>query len=321
MFVEQYRAFATHGFGDEEMLADSQSRGMELVELQVGYLRPCTNRSGQAVASRHRGIRGVREQPSRATGGKNHTVRIDDTCLNTVLSVTNRQTHAGDMTVTHQHIVQERMFQHGDIRILPHHGGDVEFQDLSGSVSPSVHHAGTAMRGFESTQHMSFVVAIHMPSIADKLAYATRALVGQNVDCGAVAQPMTGSHSVGRMQRGRIVIENRSGHTALSVVCVRFDELILAYQQHFLRSVCAILRNRRASAGGQSFAAKTAISGCRERRAQSGDTRSDYDDHGCTSSMRCNAILASRAVSSSTVMRLTILPCSMFSNAHARYAG
>lgn len=75
------------------------------------------------------------------------------------------------------------------------------------------------------------------------------------------------------------------------------------------------------SAGGQSFAAKTAVSGCRERRAQSGDTRSDYDDHGCTSSMRCNAILASRAVSSSTVMRLTILPCSMFSNAHARYAG
>ena len=51
MFVEQYRAFATHGFGDEEMLADSQSRGMELVELQVGDLRPCTNRSGQAVAT------------------------------------------------------------------------------------------------------------------------------------------------------------------------------------------------------------------------------------------------------------------------------
>ena len=38
MFVEQYRAFAAHGFGDEEVFADGHGGGVELIELQIGHL-------------------------------------------------------------------------------------------------------------------------------------------------------------------------------------------------------------------------------------------------------------------------------------------
>ena len=38
MLVEQYRAFAAHGFGDEEVFADGHGRGVELIELQIGHL-------------------------------------------------------------------------------------------------------------------------------------------------------------------------------------------------------------------------------------------------------------------------------------------
>ena len=318
MLIEQHRAFATDGFRDEEMLAHGHGRGMELVELQIGHLGSGADRRGQSVTRRYRRIGGVRVQTSGAAGGEHHTVRIHDTRLDAVLVVPHRQTHTGHVTVAHQHVVQERVLEHGDVRIGFYHGGNVEFQDLSGGIPSGVHHTGAAVRGFEAAQHVAFTITVHMPSVPDEFAHAASAFVGQYADGGAVAQSMARCHGVGRMQRRRIIIEDRGGHASLGVVCVRFDELVLAYEQHLLGMTSAVPGDRRAAAVGQSLAAETFVTRRRERRAQACDARSDHNDHGCTSSMRCNAILASRAVSSSTVMRLTMLPCSMFSNAHAR---
>ena len=58
------------------------------------------------------------------------------------------------------------------------------------------------MRGFEAAQHVAFIITVHMPSVADELAYAPRAFVGQYVDGGAVAQSVAGRHGVGGVQSG-----------------------------------------------------------------------------------------------------------------------
>ncbi len=129
-------------------------------------------------------------------------VRVDDARFDAALRVAHRKAHACHMAVMHEDVVQERVLQHGDVRIGLHHGGNVEFQHLAGGVSPRMHHTGTAVRGFKATQHMAFPVAVHMPSVADELAYASRAFVRQYVDGGAVAQSVAGRHGVGGVQSG-----------------------------------------------------------------------------------------------------------------------
>ncbi len=116
VLVQQYRAFASHGFGDEEVLAHGHGGGMELVELQVGNLCPRTPCGGNTISSGNLRIGGVRVHASRATSGQNHAVggKI------LVLPV-NQQPDAGNTAVTHDKVFEEGMFDDMDTRILTHH--------------------------------------------------------------------------------------------------------------------------------------------------------------------------------------------------------
>ena len=234
------------------------------------------------------------------------------------VNITLHQPHAGDMAVTHDQIAEKRMFEHADARVVTHHGAHIHFEHLTGGVSPGVHHAGTAVRGFEPTQHRPIIATVHMPPGGDEFAHAACALVGEHIHGCPIAQTMTGRHGVGGVQLRVVVAEDGACHTALGVVGVGFHEFVLAYEQHVVGRFAVQSGNLRTPVGGESLRPHAPIPRCGERRGQSGDAGSDHDDHGCTSSMRCRAILASRAVFSSTVMRLTILPCSMFSSAQAR---
>ena len=56
MLVEQYRAFSSDGFGDEEVFANGHGRGVELIELKIGDLRSGTQCGGQSIAGATAGL-------------------------------------------------------------------------------------------------------------------------------------------------------------------------------------------------------------------------------------------------------------------------
>ena len=148
MLVEQYRAFAADGFGDEEVFADGHGRGVELVELKVGDLCSGTQCGGQSVAGGHCGVGGVRVESARTARGEDHARRVDCAGFGFAVRAPHGKPHAGNVPVAHDQIVQERMFEHVDARILTDHGAHIEFEHLAGGIPSGVHHAGTAVRGF-----------------------------------------------------------------------------------------------------------------------------------------------------------------------------
>ena len=187
MLVEQYRAFSSDGFGDEEVFANGHGRGVELIELKIGDLRSGTQCGGQSIAGGHGGIGGVRVESARTARGEDHARRVDCAGFGFAVHAPHDEPHAGDMPVAHNQIVQKRVLKHVDAPILTNHGAHIEFEHLAGGVPSGVHHAGTAVRGFEPAQHRTVLAAIHMPSGGDEFAHAARPLIGEHVHCGAVA--------------------------------------------------------------------------------------------------------------------------------------
>ena len=215
VFVQQHRAFAAHGFGDEEVLAHGHGGGMELVELQIGDLGARTPCGGEAVRGGDRRIGGVRVHTACSTGGQDHPVGGQILVL-----PVDQQADAGDVAVPHDEVFEECVLDDVDARVLAHHGGDVQFKHFAGGVSPGMHHAGARMSRFQAAQHVSLHVAVEVDAGRGELADSLRTLTGEDVHGLRVAQAVARGHGVGGMQLRVVVGEDGCSDAALRMIGV-----------------------------------------------------------------------------------------------------
>ena len=223
----EHAALAAHGFGDEEgetvavaALGIVESGGVELHELQVGYIGTCAPGHGHAVARGGGGVGGVHVHAPGAAGGQHHPVAAENLHL-----AGGGVEHVGAQHAVLGHAAElgggdevngDAVVQQADVGVLLNAaqqlGADFQTCGVLG-----VQNAALAVASFAAQVKLAifFGVEIHTP--VKQFFNGCRGFLHDGAHRLLIAQPGTGIQRICHMFLKGVVLVNHCGNAALGL--------------------------------------------------------------------------------------------------------
>ena len=219
--VDEERALTTHRLGDQRLLAarvgsEVHHGRVELHELQVAQHRAGAQRDRHAIAGRHRGVRGLREDLTEAAAGQHHRAASDRPDTVALALAHHVQGHPGDATVVGEEQVDgERVLDHVDLgRVLGRRDqGPLDLRP--GRVTARVRDPVAVVAALAGEREHAVVVVVEVRPERDQLAHGLGALGHQDARGLGVAPAGAGDQGVALVLLGGVPGTERRGDAAL----------------------------------------------------------------------------------------------------------
>ena len=215
--VEQDRALAAEGFGNEEggAVAGDERGGVELHELDVADDRAGAEREAESVGGGAGRIGRVAVEGAGAAGGEDRRAGLD------------RRRFAGgvfDHRAGAAAGVDDQLARpRADAEIeagLRRFGGECGLDVEARPVAAGVEHAVDGVRALAAERDRAVRRAVELDAEPDQAAHRRRALAREDADGSGVAEARAGADRVRRVAFGVVVRADRRGDAALRLIGV-----------------------------------------------------------------------------------------------------